>query len=152
MVEYFNRVLDVFQENINIPIGSVGTFHCPIGFSLAFESNLPKVKEDIDVYFYGSIGKRRQILINKLHNNNINLICDKALYGLNRDQKIMRSKIIINMKSADIGAYAPLHCLPVQCNKKLMMCEESNGDYGPYIPGKHFIEFQDENDAKVKIN
>lgn len=148
----YNRVLELFEENCKIKIGTKNVVYCPIGWSPAFENGLPKVEEDIDIYFYGADTIRRKTILSNISNMGYNLIVDRNCYGRERDKKIMRSKITINMRAHEKWSYGPLHSLLAQCNKKMVLSEVSSDGYGPYIPNRHFIEWNDLNDLKEKAD
>ena len=143
----YSKVWEMYEENTKIPIGTKNVLYCPIGYSEAFETKLPYPIEDIDAYFYGSLTDRRKECLSKLNK----AIGETNIFGIDRDQKILRSKIILNIKANDLWFCSPLHCLLAICKKKFMLCEKVDGGYGPYIPGLHFIEFTDVTDANEKI-
>jgi len=92
----------MYKANTRIPVGTENVRYCPIGYSPAFENGLPVVEEDMDVYFYGSLTPRRKDVIMKLRENNIDIHDHTNIYGIQRDQYIMRSKIIMNIKASDM--------------------------------------------------
>lgn len=149
----WTRVLEMFKENTEIKKGTENVFYCPIGWSPAFETDLPEVEEDIDVYFYGSMLPRREKFFKELREKtNLNIRAEYGDFGIERDKLIMRSKVILNIKANEKWFYTSLRCLLAQCKKKIMLCEKADGGYGPYIPGKHFFEFNNMEEAIEKIS
>lgn len=141
MSDGYDLALEMYDENVKIPTGTDRVVYCPVGYSPVWESNLPEVEEDIDVLFYGALTDRRNQFINKLKDMGFNCVYIDKKYGLDRDEFIMRSKIVLNIKAHDKWSYGPMHCLPVQANKKFMLAETANGGYGPFKPGVHFAEY-----------
>lgn len=149
----FDKVLEMYDENVKIPAGTENVVYCPIGYSPIWEYDLPEVEEDIDVLFHGSITPRRDqfyaSLINDLQLKNV--MFTNQLYGEERAKTIMRSKIVVNIKAHDRWSYGPLHCLPTQAQKKFMLTEKADGGYGPFIPGIHIAEYDGIDDFKAQI-
>jgi hypothetical protein len=148
----YNKVWEMYEENVKISKGTKNVVYCPIGYSKFFETNLKKSKEDIDIFFYGSLTDRRKNILNELNKMPYNILGETNIYGIERDKKILRSKMVINIKAHDLWFLGPLHCLLAICKKKFMLCEKVDGGYGPYIAGKHFIEFDNIEDGKEKID
>ena len=141
----WKRVLEMYNENLALR-NTENVVFFPIGYSKAFEFDIPKQEEDIDVYFYGALTERRRQLGVILESSGLKVRVIQNEFGEERNKNIMRSKIVINMKAHDLWSYGPIHCLSAQCNKKFMLCEHTGIGYGPYIPGKHFAEFKDPDD------
>jgi len=148
----WDRVLELYDENVKIPRGTNNVVHCPIGYSPAFETDLPEVEEDIDVLFFGSMTERRTLFRNQLAEDGYNVNFLEHVYGKERDEFIMRSKIVINIKAHDMWSYGPLHCLLSQCKKKFTLSEKGNGGYGPFVVGRHFMEYDGIDDLKKKLD
>ena len=64
----------------------------------------------------------------------------------------MRSKIVLNIKAHKKWSYGPMHCLPVQANKKFMLAEKADGGYGPFKPEVHFSEYDGIEHCRHAIN
>ena len=146
----WKRVLELYPENLKLR-NTENVVYFPIGYSRAFEINLPEQEEDLDVYFFGSMTKRRKSLKIMLENSGLKVRIVEGEFGEKRNINIMRSKIILNMKAHDLWSYGPLHCLLAQCSKKFMLCEHTGIGYGIYKPGKHFAEFKDPDDMIPSI-
>ncbi len=70
----------------------------PIGYAPILE-RLPKVEEDIDIFFYGTMSQRRRDCIQKIRDMGLNIATteQQQLVGEARDLMIARSKIILNI-------------------------------------------------------
>lgn len=149
----FDKVLEMYDENVKIPSGTQNVVYCPIGYSPIWEYDLPEVEEDIDVLFHGSITPRRDqfyaALINDLKLEKV--VFTNNLYGEERAKAIMRSKIVCNIKAHDKWSYGPLHCLPTQAQKKFMLTEKADGGYGPFVPDVHIAEYDGIDDFKAQV-
>ena len=141
MSQGYDRSLEMYDENLKIPRGTADVVYCPVGYSPVWESHLPEVEEDIDVLFYGSIIDRRLEFQDALNKMRLNVVFTDDTYGIERDKLIMRSKIVLNIKAHKKWSYGPMHCLPVQANKKFMLAEKADGGYGPFKPEVHFLEY-----------
>ena len=146
----YDRTLEMYDENLKLR--NTGTVvYCPVGYSPVWERDLPRVDEDIDIFFHGSLTPRRRDFLSSLAQEGYIVREASAVWGEERDKIIMRSKIVINVKASDRWSFGPLHCLPAQANKKFIMAEKANGGYGPFIPNRHFIEYNDLSDCKDKV-
>jgi len=150
----YDKVLEMYDENVRIPNGTKNVVYCPVGWSPVFENNL-KIPEnqDIDVLFWGSGTDRRKqfekVLIKEGYN--CRFYMNKSLFGNEREELIMRSKIILNIKAHDKWSFGPIHCLPAIANNKFILTEKANGGYGPFVPNRHFIEYNGINDLLKKL-
>ena len=145
-----NRILEMYDENCKLQ--STGKVrYCPVGYSPIWEREMPRVQEDIDILFFGSLTPRREKFLNSLRSK-YNVRAYRDIFGKERDELINRSKITLNIKAHDKWSYGPLHCLPAQCNKKFMMAEKADGGYGPFVPNKHIIEYDGLNDLHDKVD
>ena len=149
----YNRVLEQFMENVNIPRGTDNVVYCPYGYSKAYEYNLPKVEEDIDGYFYGSLTERRKGFFYEVaQSNRFNIRDIEGEFGEERNKNIMRSKIIIDCKASDNWSISKIRCYLGQANKKFILAEKSSVAVHPYVPNKHYIEYDGVNDFIDKMN
>lgn len=147
----WHRVLEMYHENTIIPKGTENVVHCPVGYSTAFGDVDETIKEDIDVYFYGSITPRRATFYPILKEAGFHVVFDENVFGKERDDKIRRSKIVINLKAHDMWSYAPIHCLLAQAKGKFTLVEQYNSGDEPYTPGKHFDIFTNTDELVKKI-
>jgi hypothetical protein len=152
MCQGYDRALELYKANTKLK-GTENVRWCPIGYSPAFELKSPvEIEEDIDILFFGSKTERRKNFEKdiKKHLKGKVIIFRDGLFGEERDKLILRSKIVTNVKAHDMWSYGPLHCLLSQCKKKMTFSEKANGGYGPFIPNKHFIEYNSVEDFVKK--
>jgi hypothetical protein len=149
----YDRVLEMYDENCKLK-DTQKVVYCPVGYSPVWERKMAKVEEeDIDILFHGSLTPRRMKFYVALKEAGYkNIIFTNKHYGKIRDEFIKRAKVTINIKAHDKWSYGPMHCLPAQANKKFLMAEKADGGYGPFVPNKHFIEYDGIEDFKEKIN
>jgi len=147
----YDRVLEMYDENVAIPSGTYNVVYCPVGYSPVWETHLPDVEEDIDILFHGSLTDRRMTFEKALAEKGYNIIFTCNAYGLERDALIKRSKIVINIKAFDKWSYGPMHTLPTQANKKFMLSEKADGGYGPFRAGIHMQEYDGVDDCLEKV-
>lgn len=84
-------------------------------------------KEDIDVYFYGSMRPRRVSIIDQLKKMGINVVSTCDYNHNNRDKLIQRSKIILNIHCYLTGEIEIVRILPLLANSKCVISELHNG-------------------------
>ena len=150
MAEEYDRVLEMYDENVNLR-GTQNVVYCPVGYSPVWESNLPEVKEDIDILFHGSMTDRRKEFYVMFKEMGLKIMFTGNAYGIERNKLIMRSKIDLNIRAHDQWSYGPMHCLPAQANKKFMLAEKGKGGYGPFKPGLHVAEYDGIKECKEKV-
>jgi hypothetical protein len=140
----YNRVLEMYDENVKIPVGTGNVVYCPVGYTPTYSMGLPEPEErDIDILFWGSLTSRRQEFGNRIQDRfrNERIVFMEGLLGEEREKKIMRSKIILNIKAHPKWSFGPIHVLPAIANKRFVLAEKANGGYGPFKPGRHFKEY-----------
>lgn len=103
------RIWDYDLRNIEIFKG-LG-FHDVQLFQFGYQPELERIpfypdsERPIDVLFYGSTNLRRKIVLDKLSSRNLHLATLFNSYGRDRDEKIARSKIVVNMHYEDVGSF-----------------------------------------------
>ena len=94
--DYSQYNLDYLSKTINIK-GKL--------FQIGYQKELNRINhnidKNIDVLFYGSINTRREHIINKLKDRQINVKTLFGVYGKERDDLIAKSKLILNMHMYD---------------------------------------------------
>lgn len=80
-----------FLEHIGID-----AVHVPIGWHANLQTITRVAEPDVDVLFYGSVGERRRLLLEKLAAR-FRLKVLFGLYGAERDAWIARSRIVLNI-------------------------------------------------------
>lgn len=157
-------VLEMYEEQCkNMVDFGMNAHYCPLGYSYIYETDLPEVEEDIDMFFYGGVTKRRTDWINEIKSHPA--MADKKIvhtdrregvkkyfFGRERDELIMRSKLMLNFRAHDDWMYAPLKGLLTQCKKKMFFAEKTSGGYDPYEKNKHFIMFDGIDEFVEKAN
>lgn len=146
----WDRVFEVYEENVNIKFGTDNVVHVPYGYSPAYETDIES-EEIYDVVFYGSMTDSRKMFRDKLKKMGYKT---KFLgsFGCKRDKDIMKSKIILNIKAHSKWSYTPLHCLLAQCKKKFLLTEKADSGYNPYTIGRHFMEYNNMENLKRKLD
>lgn len=120
-------VFDYSISNVNyikMKFNNPNVYHIRLGYDSILE-NLKQdhSKEDIDVYFYGSMIPRRVSLIDRLKKENINVV---ATHDYDHDKKndlIQRSKIILNIHCYLTGDLEIVRILPLLSNSKCVVSE-----------------------------
>jgi len=69
----------------------------PIGWAPVLERIPPAPEEDVDVLFYGSLNARRQAVLDALAARGLRVDAAFGLYGVARDARIARAKIVLNV-------------------------------------------------------
>lgn len=141
----YYRVLEMYDENVKIPVGTKNVKYCPVGYTPTYSMGLPEPEErDIDVLFWGGITARRERVGADLNERfkDKKIYFGSGLYGKEREELIMRSKIVLNIKAHDLWSFGPIHVLPAIANKRFVLAEKANGGYGPFKPGRHFKEYK----------
>lgn len=94
-----SRIWDYSQKNIQLLRSFYSADridYVPIGYSSCL-SRLSVSEKDIDVLFYGSLGDRRRIVLDKLKASGYVVHVAFGVYGKERDALIERAKIVINI-------------------------------------------------------
>lgn len=141
----YDRVLEMYDENVKIPRGTENVVYCPVGYTPSYSMNYPEPEErDIDILFWGALTERRQEILNevccKFYDKHI--VASSSLYGKAREIAIMRSKIVLNIKAHNMWSFGPIHILPAIANSRFVLAEKANGGYGPFVPDRHFKEYE----------
>jgi SAM-dependent methyltransferase len=71
--------------------------HVPLGYVPELNRILPALQTDIDVLFYGSLNPRRSHIVRALKNAGAKVTVLFGVYGVERDNLISRSKIVLNI-------------------------------------------------------
>lgn len=142
---YYNRVLDIFEENtLNYPNKSR---YCPLGWSPIFEDQLEeycKIREpdEIDFLFFGSPTKRRLRIVK----NWPGMFFPQQCFGRARDRLIKKARLNIMLRAYDKWNFPPLHYLIIASKKKLVMMDGYSNSTC-FKEGKHFLTFKDRSDC-----
>jgi len=92
-------VWDYSQENVVfLEKQGIKAKHVPVGFHKSLQQIALKPERDIDVLFFGSMGQRRESIMNQLASEtSLRVKTLFGAYGKERDDTIGRAKIIINI-------------------------------------------------------
>lgn len=150
----YSRILELYDINTKIRnTGNVRFF--PLGYSEAFGE--PEDREEFfDVFFFGSKrglwGENRRFPVqNILREEGWNTIFSDKIVGEERTRFINESRINLFIRHSNRGLYSPLRALSIQSRGKFFLNEVCQEGYGPYQPGKHFMEYRDSKDLLQKI-
>ena len=126
------KVWDYSEENIRFlnELG-INARHLPIGYHQSLEQVPRGRPKDIDVLFFGSIGERRQKVLNVLsQEKKIRLQALFGVYGRERDEYIARSKIVLNVHFYPTKIFEAVRISYLLNNRCFVVSEES--DINPY--------------------
>lgn len=143
-------VLELFEDNCAIPVGTERVRYCPLGWSPAFEGKWVGMKT-LNGYFFGSMTDRRKQFQAGLEKRFSDIRIVEQEWRQERDCNIVGSRINLSFKANDVWGFPPLRALLVLCKDKFFLCEATDGSYGPYQPGVHFITFDTEDDLYAKF-
>ena len=110
-----------------------------MGYSKHFDSNIEQQKETIDLYAFGANTPYRKKW------NEFGIFC-KHIWAEKRNEKIMQTKLNINLKAYNKYYFAPIHALLILGKGKILLQEKSEpyGIYKDYI-----IPFDESNFEKI---
>jgi hypothetical protein len=125
LLENAYEVWDYSKENIEF-LGEldIKAKHLPIGYHRDLETIEHAPEKDIDVLFYGSVGKRRKVVLDKLSS----IARVKTLfgaYGKERDDIIARAKIILNIHHYSVKIFEAIRISYLLNNKCFVVSETS---------------------------
>ena len=121
------RVWDYSEENIRfLKERGIKALHLPVGYHQSLEQVPQGRPKDIDVLFFGSIGERRQKVLNiLLHEKKVRLHALFGVYGRERDEFIARSKIILNIHYYPAKIFEAVRISYLLNNRCFVVSEES---------------------------
>jgi hypothetical protein len=125
-------VWDYSEENIRfLKDQGIDALHLPIGYHHSLEQVTQGSQKDIDVLFFGSVGERRQKVLNiLLHEKKVKLHALFGIYGRERDDYIARSKIILNIHFYPAKIFEAVRISYLLNNRCFVVSEEA--DINPY--------------------
>lgn len=124
-----HTVWDYSRENVKkLTALGIDAHFCGVGYAPELE-RIPKVEEDLDVVFYGSMNKRRAVILEKLIDAGINLyIIPFGTYGAERDAILARAKIVLNIHYYDDAPLEIVRCSYLLANGKYFLTEGGKED------------------------
>lgn len=129
----------------------------PKQLKLGFHEKLKNINSapilDVDVLFYGSMNKRRRDILDILISRGLRVKELFGVYGLERDQWIARSKIILNVHFFNTQIFEIVRCFYLMINKKAIIAEiDHNTSIDPtYYSGVHAVTYEEIADACVHL-
>lgn len=106
MISDCNLVLEFSELNFEeLSKNNILFTYLPMGYSNIYENMFTehvtdKTDKDIDIFFFGTMSKRRKNIVDKLKETNHNVVSGKY-FGKERDEFINRSKIVIVINNHD---------------------------------------------------
>lgn len=123
--------------------GVVDARHVPLGY-VAELSRIPRLAEDIDVLFYGSLNARRIRILERLRALGARTEAMFGVYGRLRDRAIARSKIVLNMHYYPGNAFEIVRVSYLLANRRFVISEQSSGeDARAFAKGVVFADYRD---------
>ncbi len=137
-------VWDYSKENIGfLHEKNIKAEYLPIGYHKDLEiiETISENEKDIDILFYGSIGKRRKDLLDILSKKyNVKVLF--GVYGEKRDEFIRRSKIVLNIHHYSSQLLEMVRISYLLNNKIFIISENSKEN--PYAGlGVEFLPYSD---------
>ena len=119
-----NIVWDYSQENIRRLqfLGIKRAVYVAVGYVPQL-TRIPRVVEDIDVLFYGSINERRRLIVDALIQRGVKVQVLSDVYREERDHYIARAKIVLNMHFYDASVFEVVRVSYLLANEKLVVAE-----------------------------
>lgn len=101
--------------------------------------------EDIDILFIGSMNERRQFIFDQLQKvaPHLNIIFRNNVWGIDKNELIARSKIILNIHYYLTGILETPRISQVVANDKFIISELSNADDQADWPGIVFVPYNE---------
>lgn len=134
-LHYFDYKKDLKDKNI---------WYCPIGYSVRFDTDLPR-QEDRDYFYFGFIESHRRRFLKKhglerCHGNS-------GLWNHDRDNMIVSSKVNIISRKQPNWWFTPLHAALITQKGKLFLQDDCGKDdyhfYKPYLTLFNEDNFED---------
>lgn len=118
--DYSDRNIEKFLQH-----GITGVKKLGLGYQKELNRIDSSGNQDIDVLFYGSIGERRNKIINDLRAEGLNVKAVFGLYGKERDDLIARSKVILNFHHYNSHIFEIVRVFYLLTNSKAVVGEVS---------------------------
>jgi hypothetical protein len=120
------RVWDYSALNVAAlrSLGVARLTHVPLGHARSLERIAPQ-DEDIDVLFYGRLIPRRIELLKRLEARGMRVVAINDAYGRERDARIARARIVLNVHVADEARLETARCFYALINGRFVVSENS---------------------------
>jgi len=106
-------------------VGISNTHYLKLGFHPALRRIPANVEQDIDVLFYGSIGPRRQAVLDGLAARGLTVHSVYGVYGEARDALIARAKVVLNLHHYASHIFEIVRVFYLMTNSKAIVGEVS---------------------------
>lgn len=106
---------------------------------------IPKIeKQDIDVLFYGSLGPRRQLVLDQLRLCGLQVESVFGVYGSERDALISRAKVVINIHHYSAKIFEIVRVFYLMTNAKAVVseCGLDTAMDAIYLPGINTVAYE----------
>jgi hypothetical protein len=125
-------VWDYAQSNVDAlkQLGMAGVVLCPLGYHPSMTKIERIEDQDIDVLFFGTRGGPRQEILNALDATGMNVVQLFGVYGDERDARIARAKIVINLHFYARGVFEIFRCAHLFANHVCVVNEAGGRDAG----------------------
>jgi SAM-dependent methyltransferase len=97
--------------------------HVPLGYVPELNRILPAQETDIDVLFYGSLNPRRSQIVSALKDSGAKVSVLFGVYGIERDNLISRSKIVLNVHFYEVKILEIVRVSYLLTNSKAVVTE-----------------------------
>ncbi len=123
-----SSVWDYSQENIAfLKQYGIQAKHVPVGFHRSLQQIVQQKDKDIDVLFFGSLGPRREVIINQLMNAaGLRVKTLFGVYSKERDEAIARAKIVLNVHHYNAKIFEAVRVSYLLNNACCVVSEESS--------------------------
>lgn len=138
-----SHVWDYNESNVKYLVenGCPRVSYIPIGYSAPLE-RIPLCRADdreIDVLFYGAMSERRICLLQSMQNSGLKVEPLFGVYGPERDQRIARAKIVLNLHQFAASQLEQVRVSFLLNNRCFVISEAS--DCNPYGGGVVFAPY-----------
>jgi hypothetical protein len=125
----FDAILNIFSH-----IRSPRTIYAPVGYSPAFEADIPPLADTIDVLHVGPLTESRKGDIGRRYGHLIT--APRSVFGRERDALIMQARINLIVRSLPVYHFPVLRYLLMACKRRFVLSEH-HASYSTIDPARH---------------
>lgn len=122
---------DYSRKNLEL-LSSLGVTNTKL-LKIGYQKELSRISkadhQDIDVLFYGSTNDRRLKILNELSMAGLNVVIKFGVYGKERDDLIVRSKVVLNHHYYDSKIFEIVRVFYLMTNRKAVAGEVSEDTF-----------------------
>ena len=96
----------------------------PIGYHPCLRK-MPKLEEAHDVVFFGSLNRRRELVLDTLRGMGVEVVHKFGVYGKARDEWCARAKVVLNLHFYDANVFEVARCSYLLANERFVVSETS---------------------------